>query len=108
MFREFRRSTRVSLSVTIQIEGQDDIFAFDGETIAVNLHGALVRTAMALLPNERVVVRVYLTGKQAAARVVHIAPDNALHCGIELDVPQNIWGVPIPPADWDELQTGRI
>jgi hypothetical protein len=43
-----------------------------------------------------------LTDKRAAARVVYTDPKNPLHCGIELAEPRNIWGVPLPPDDWDE------
>jgi hypothetical protein len=34
--------------------------------------------------------------------VVYVDGDNPLHCGIELDKPQNIWGVSLPPDDWRE------
>ncbi len=27
---------------------------------------------------------------------------NPLHCGIELDEPRSIWGVPLPPDNWEE------
>jgi hypothetical protein len=37
-----------------------------------------------------------------AARVVYIDPKNPLHCGIELDEPRNIWGVSVPPDNWEE------
>jgi hypothetical protein len=50
----------------------------------------------------RISIQVYVTGKRAAARIVSINPENPLHCGIELDEPQNIWGVHLPPNDWDE------
>ena len=29
-------------------------------------------------------------------------PKNPLHCGIELAEPGKIWGVPLPPDDWEE------
>ncbi|MGA9507245.1 MAG: hypothetical protein WBV55_01230 [Candidatus Sulfotelmatobacter sp.] len=48
----------------------------------------------------RISVYVYLTDKRSGARVVYIDPENPLHCGIELDKPQNIWGVPLPPDNW--------
>jgi hypothetical protein len=51
-----------------------------------------------------------LTDKRAAARVVYIDPKNPLRCGIELDEPRNIWGVSVPPDNWDEtsiLEAGR-
>ena len=50
----------------------------------------------------RVSIHVYLTDKRAAARIVYIDPETPLQCGIQLDEPQNIWGVPLPPNDWDE------
>jgi hypothetical protein len=50
----------------------------------------------------RISIHVYLTDKRAAARVVYIDPKNPLHCGIALDEPRNIWGVPLPPNDWGE------
>ena len=50
----------------------------------------------------KISLHVYVTDKRAAARVVYIDPKNTLHCGIELDVPLNTWGVPLPPDDWHE------
>jgi hypothetical protein len=50
----------------------------------------------------RISIHVYLTGKRGRARVVYVDPENALCCGIELDQPRNIWGVPLPSDDWDE------
>jgi hypothetical protein len=72
----------------------------EGETIIVNLHGALIATPVALSIDMKIQVHVYLTGKYAAARVVYIDPEQPLNCGIELDQPQNIWGVSLPPENW--------
>jgi hypothetical protein len=44
-----------------------------------------------------------VTDKRAAARVVFVDPKNTLHCGIELDEPQNIWGVSLLPDLTDLL-----
>lgn len=101
-FRESRRSTRVPLKVVISVEGSTDRLACEGETIVVNLHGALLSTAVALRPGSRISIQVYLTGKRSAARVVYVDPGNPLRCGIELHPPQNIWGVSLPPVDWSE------
>jgi PilZ domain-containing protein len=101
-FRELRRSTRVPLKVLIAIEGDAESRTFDGETIVVNLQGALIATAVGLSSGTRISIRVYLTDKRAAARVVYLDPANLLHCGIELDEPQNIWGVSLRPDDWEE------
>lgn len=99
--QELRRSTRVPLEVSIEVEGEPDTPALRGVTAVVNLHGALIRTQQPLTAGARIRVTVYLTGKTAPARVVYVAEDNPLKCGIELSEPQNIWGMSLPPGDWD-------
>jgi hypothetical protein len=101
-FREYRRSTRVPLKVVIAIEGIGETRACDGETIIVNLQGALITSGIVLSTGMRISIHVYLTDKRVAARVVYSDSQNPLHCGIELDEPRNIWGVPLPPNDRDE------
>jgi hypothetical protein len=102
IFRESRRSSRVPLKVAIAVEGDAKNLTCEGETIVVNLHGALISTAMGLSVGMRISIHVYLTDKRAKARVAYVDPENPLRCGIELDKPRNIWGVPLPPDDWDE------
>ena len=109
-FHESRRSTRVPLKVVITVEDGAERRTCDGETIVVNLHGALIGTAIGLNSGMRISIHVYLTDKRAAARVVYVDPKNPLHFGIELDEPRNIWGVSVPPDNWDEtsvLEAGR-
>jgi hypothetical protein len=101
-FGESRRSTRVPLKVVIALEDDSGGRTFDGETIVVNVHGALIATLIGLRTGMRISVYVYLTDKRAGARVVYIDSKNPLHCGIELDMPRNIWGVPLPPDNWDQ------
>jgi hypothetical protein len=101
-FHESRRSTRVPLKVIITVEGGAESQTCDGETIVVNLQGALIATGIALSIGMRISIHVYVTDKRAGARVVYIDPKNPLHCGIELDEPRNIWGVSLPPDNWDE------
>jgi hypothetical protein len=107
MFRKSRRSTRVPLKVAIEVEGGSERLTCDGETIAVNLLGALISTALGLGVGMRIMIHVYLTDKRAKARVVSVDSENALSCGVELDQPRNIWGVPLPPDDWDETAEVR-
>jgi len=99
-FRESRRSTRVPLKVLIRVEDSSDSVTCEGETVVVNLHGALLTTAVALKLEARITVQVHLTGKQAKARVVYLDSGNPLRCGIALTEPRNIWGVSLPPEDW--------
>jgi len=86
----------------ISVEGGSQNLACEGETIVVNLHGALLTTAIRLAQGLKISVQVFLTGKRSGARVAYVDPFDPLRCGIELDHPQNIWGVPLPPADWTE------
>ena len=88
--------------MVITVEGGAEPRTCEGETIVVNLHGALIETAIGLSSGMRISIHVYLTDKRAAARVVYVDPKNPLHCGIELDKPRNIWGVSVRPDNWDE------
>jgi hypothetical protein len=101
-FGEYRRSTRVPLKVVIALEDDNLGGTCEAETIVVNVHGALIATEIGLRTGMRISVYVYLTDKRARARVVYIDSKNPLHCGIELDKPQNIWGVPLPPDNWEQ------
>ncbi len=103
--RESRRSTRVPLKVEIKTEGITKPLTCDGETTVVNLHGALISTALALTAGMKVEIQVYLTGKRAQAKVVYIDPDRPLRCGIALVKPENIWGVVLTPDDWEPDST---
>jgi hypothetical protein len=102
IFRESRRSTRVPLKVAIAVESGAESLTCEGETVVVNLHGALLSTTIGLSVGMRISIHVYLTDKLAKARVVYADPEEVLRCGIELDQPRNIWGVPLTPDDWDE------
>ena len=97
---ESRRSTRVPLKVAITVEGQEK--TCEGTTEIVNLHGALIHTAVELPYNANIDIHVILTDKRAKARIIYINPLNRLLCGIELEHPENIWGVSLPPKDWTE------
>jgi hypothetical protein len=107
VFRESRRSTRVSVKVSIEVEASEH-FTCEGETIVVNLHGALISTPHAFNIGTKITVHVHLTDKNARARVVYVDPARPLQCGIELDQPRNIWGVPLPPEDWDDSEAVHV
>jgi len=94
-----RRSTRVQTDVLIEVQGQD--FAYAGETVTVNLHGALIRTSAPLEIGTPVTVHVHRTGRSAPAHIVFATHDSGSRYGIELDHPDNIWGVSATPPDWN-------
>ena len=100
MFRESRRSTRIRLKIVIEAQGISEPLRCDGQTLVVNLDGALILTAVAMRVGMKMSIRVVLTDKRAAAEVVYVDPDQPRHCGIKLEKPENIWGVPSPPNDW--------
>jgi len=91
----------------ISVEGGADNLTCEGETIVVNLHGALLLTAVPLAKGMQISIQVYLTGKRSKARVAYVDPKEPTRCGIELDQPQNIWGVPLPPSDWTEASAEK-
>ena len=98
--RDLRRSTRVPIRVRLEV--QTTGVSYEGETIVVNLHGALVKISGRLELGTAIAIRVQLTGKSANARVVFTTRQRPLEFGIALDKPQNIWGISLPPADWRE------
>jgi hypothetical protein len=100
MLRESRRSSRVPLKVVIEAQGINEPLTCEGETIVVNLHGAFISTAVALRVGMRIEIHVILTDKRANAEVVYVDPERPRHCGISLVKAQNIWGVSLPPDDW--------
>lgn len=107
-FPDLRRSTRVPLKVVIAIEEGPGSLSCEGVTIIVNLHGALVAAAIRLSAGTKISIYVHLTDKRSAARVVYVDAENPLHCGIELEKPRNIWGVPLPPEDWEEIAAAEV
>jgi hypothetical protein len=99
---ESRKSTRVRLKIVIEAHGMSEPLTGEGETLVVNLHGALILTAVALRVGMKISIHVFVTDKRAAAEVVYVDPDRPRHCGIKLEKPENIWGLSLPPDDWHE------
>jgi len=93
-----RRSTRIA-GADVLIELQGERFAYAGEAITVNLHGALVRVAAPLKLGDRITIHVHHTGRSAGGGVV-FADYEQSRFGIELERPMNIWGIESPPSDW--------
>src|SRR5215472_1593927 len=101
--QESRRSTRVPMKVVIEAKGATEPLTCDGETIIVNLHGALISTAVPLRIGMKIQIHVFMTNTRAAADVVHVDPDRPRVCGIGLVIPENIWGLEVPPDDWQSV-----
>lgn len=101
--RDLRRSTRVPIQVRIELHASGR--SLSGETVVVNLHGALLKTSETLEVGGQITLHVSLTGKSAGAQVVFADPEQAHHFGIALTVPENVWGISLPPEDWEERPT---
>ena len=65
---ESRRSTRVRLKLVIEAHGIGEPLKFEGVTFVVNLHGALILTAIPLRVGMKISIHVYVTDKRATAR----------------------------------------
>jgi len=100
--RESRRSTRVRLKLVIEATGVTEPLTCDGETIVVNLQGALISTAVPLRVGMKIQIQVIPANTRAAADVVYVDPERPRVCGIGLVIPENVWGVEVPPDDWLE------
>ncbi|HEV2987133.1 MAG TPA: hypothetical protein VG759_01730 [Candidatus Angelobacter sp.] len=70
------------------------------ETILVNKHGAKIRSAVALERSMEVRVALLAPYKWRLAQVVW-ADVQQNEYGIQLDRPENFWGVYFPPEDWE-------
>jgi hypothetical protein len=100
-----RRSSRIPLVIRIVVAGihPDTGVCFQaiGKTLVVNKHGALINTIPGLQSGMRLCITVATTGKSAGAHVVWDTPGSEGRYGIELETPENPWGVFFPPADWE-------
>jgi hypothetical protein len=86
----------------IEAHGLSEPLRCEGETLVVNLHGALILTAIALRVGMKISIHVPVADRRAAAEVVYVDPDQPRHCGIKLQKPEDIWGLSWPPDDWYE------
>ena len=77
---ESRRSTRARLKVVIEAKGVTEPLTCDGETIVVNLHGALISTAIPLRVGMKIQVYVPMMNTRAAADVVYVDPERPRVC----------------------------
>lgn len=98
-----RAGDRIEVELQIEVLGTDCLgtqFFDRTRTLAISRHGAKVRLERGLAPQEEVMVRCLMTGKEADARVVgQIAKvGDAYDYGIRfLDDKSDIWGFRFPP-----------
>jgi len=68
-FRNSRRSTRVPVKVAIEVLRGTERMRCEGETILVNLHGALILTSQGLSAGSNISIHVQLSDKRANAEI---------------------------------------
>jgi hypothetical protein len=98
-----RRSSRVLVNLPLAVSGQkSDGSHISGaaETILVNRHGARIRSSVVLETHMEVRVAMLAPYKWRVGQVVW-ADSGENEYGIELNRPENFWGIYFPPEDWE-------
>ena len=105
-----RRSTRIDYVTTVILSGKDGSgtpFREYTQTVKVNLHGCKIRTSYRILVGMLVTLecpKAGASGKASASKLWDPKPGVAGHeIALQLIKPQNLWGVPNPPADWETV-----
>jgi hypothetical protein len=110
-----RRSTRIDFVTTVLLSGKDASgtpFREYTQTARVNLHGCKVRTSYRILVGMLVNLECPKSGgsgKGVCIRVWDPPPGVVGHeIAVQLIKPQNLWGVPNPPPDWEVVAKAMV
>lgn len=103
--RDARRSTRLSLQISVVVTSLDPARNFREEcrTVIVNVHGCGVIVHESLESETPIMVELLSSGARKKASVVAAVPTvkgASWLLGIAFDSPENFWQVEEPPADW--------
>jgi uncharacterized FlaG/YvyC family protein len=106
-----RRSARLSIIVPVTVRGTDtsgQAFKENTWTISVNRHGGRIATFRQLAADDQIVVENPLLGRTAKARVIRVCEkrfaEDPYEVCVELLEAQNVWGIKLPPEDWEKEQ----
>jgi hypothetical protein len=115
---ESRRSSRVERPVPLLISGHDGFgqeFLERTAAVSLNLHGCRYPSRHDCNIGSWVMLQIgepalgeKTRSVRAQVRSVHL-PRSArelYHVGVELEAPENVWGIPTPPEDWVRLLSG--
>jgi hypothetical protein len=115
---EARRSTRIDRTVPVLIVGQTKLgLSFQERTsaVSVNLHGCRYPSRHDYSIGSWVGLQVLDPGNEinapvmrAQVRSIHppMSPRELYQIGVELEAPANVWGVSVPPEDWQRTPGG--
>src|SRR5579862_7604812 len=104
-----RRSTRINHSVLVTVKGVDAHHAPYSEevcTVTVSCHGCSYESRSNVLPSEVVTIEPagYENRSPIRGRVRSVKPlgasETRFEVAVELESPENVWGVAFPPEDW--------
>jgi hypothetical protein len=107
-----RRSTRLTLALPIKVKGVDalhDPFAEQTRTVMVSCHGCKYLSRHYVTKGSEVHLEIPRGDpnhppRDVTAKVIWVQrPSHTremLHIGLNLDVPGNVWDIPMPPDDW--------
>ena len=116
---EARRSTRIDRTVPVLVMGQTKLgLSFQERTSAVsmNVHGCRYPSRHDYAVGSWVGLQVLEPGNEANApvmraqvRSIHppMSPRELYQIGVELEAPANVWGVSVPPEDWQRALGGN-
>jgi len=109
-----RRSARLAVSLPIRVYATDfrgKDFVEDSTTVVVNRHGAKIRLARQLLPEQEIRIFSQRTGEEAVFRVISRVggpEDRYTFWGVEcLSSGHNIWGMSFADANGDDQRSVR-
>ena len=102
-----RRTTRIPLRIPVHLVVQEidgRTRTLDGWTMIVNVHGARIECKRPFALHEEVLLQVPSSGKVQKGRVVWSGSEanknGYYEFGLEMESPENLWGVGFPPSDW--------
>ncbi|MGH6628110.1 MAG: hypothetical protein ACREB3_00075, partial [Burkholderiales bacterium] len=102
-----RRSTRISIAIPITISGKDAsgrAFRENTRTVILNKHGAKIVTVHQLALGTELTLENRALGRTAKTTVTWLgdrpSPREPAELGIQLAEAENIWGIDLPPDDW--------
>ena len=106
-----RRSSRLAISVPVEIHGMDATGADILEKVStkiVSKHGAFLILDHRMLVGSEVSLRVPQANLEKNCKVAWVGAPLGKHgpyeTGIELEATDNFWGVQFPPDDWEAPQ----
>jgi hypothetical protein len=110
-----RRSARLSIIVPITVHGTDaagQSFKENTWTISVNQHGGRIATFHRLAVDDQILIENPLLGRSARGRVNRVSEkrfaEDPFEVCVEFLEAQNVWGVRLPPEDWEKERQGVL